>query len=207
MADGGDIKRGRKFDQVLNGAREVFMAHGFEGASVDEIARAAGVSKATLYSYFPDKRLLFAEVARVESERQARLSLEEIDMAGPPENVLFAAGQRLLGFLTSTFGQQVVSLCFAEAARFPEMGCMFYDSGPGLVRQHFKSYFEKATAAGLLDIDDPLMAADQFAELCKARIFAQMQCGVKREFSPEEINMVLKEAVETFMARYGVKRR
>ena len=206
MADGGDIKRGRKFDQVLGGAREVFMAQGFEGASVDEIARAAGVSKATLYSYFPDKRLLFAEVARVESERQARLSLEEIDMSGPPENVLFAAGQRLLGFLTSEFGQQVVGLCFSEAGRFPELGCMFYDSGPGLVRQHFKVYFEKATEAGLLNIDDPLLAADQFAELCKARIFARMQCGVQKTFTAEEIDTILTAAVEMFMARYGVAR-
>ncbi|MEM8656124.1 MAG: TetR family transcriptional regulator, partial [Pseudomonadota bacterium] len=37
-------RKGRKFDQVLEGAREVFMADGFEGASVDDIARAAGVS-------------------------------------------------------------------------------------------------------------------------------------------------------------------
>ncbi len=55
MADGTPtVKRGRKFDQVLQGAREIFMSDGFEGASVDDIARAAGVSKATLYSYFPD---------------------------------------------------------------------------------------------------------------------------------------------------------
>ena len=45
-----EIKKGRKFDQVLDGAREIFLRDGFEGASVDEIARAAGVSKATLYS-------------------------------------------------------------------------------------------------------------------------------------------------------------
>ncbi|MEY8841217.1 TetR family transcriptional regulator, partial [Cribrihabitans sp. XS_ASV171] len=38
------LRTGRKFDQVLRGAREVFMADGFEGASVDDIARAAGVS-------------------------------------------------------------------------------------------------------------------------------------------------------------------
>ena len=52
------IKRGRKFDQVLEGARTVFMRDGFEGANVDDIAASAGVSKATLYSYFPDKRVL-----------------------------------------------------------------------------------------------------------------------------------------------------
>ena len=58
MPDGAQpLKRGRKYDQVLAGAREVFLTHGFEGAAVDEIARQANVSKATLYSYFPDKYL------------------------------------------------------------------------------------------------------------------------------------------------------
>ena len=62
-----EIQRsGRKFDQVLAGAREVFLANGFEGASMDDIARVAGVSKATLYSYFPDKRILFTEVVTTE---------------------------------------------------------------------------------------------------------------------------------------------
>ncbi|MEZ5686188.1 MAG: helix-turn-helix domain-containing protein, partial [Paracoccaceae bacterium] len=66
-----EIRKGRKFDQVLEGARAVFLRDGFEGASVDDIAREAGVSKATLYSYFPDKRLLFMEVAKCECARQA----------------------------------------------------------------------------------------------------------------------------------------
>ena len=61
---------GRKVSQVLDGARTVFLRDGFEGASVDDIARQAGVSKATLYNYFPDKRILFMEVAKAECVRQ-----------------------------------------------------------------------------------------------------------------------------------------
>jgi len=79
-----EIKKGRKFDQVLDGARQIFMRDGFEGASVDDIARAAGVSKATLYSYFPDKRLLFSEVARLECNRQAEAAMNEIAMPPAP---------------------------------------------------------------------------------------------------------------------------
>ena len=65
------IARGRKFQQVLEGARAIFLRDGFEGASVDDIAREAGVSKATLYSYFPDKRVMFIEVFRSELAREA----------------------------------------------------------------------------------------------------------------------------------------
>ena len=80
MPDGNQIvRKGRKFDQVIEGARQVFLNDGFEGASVDDIAKTAGVSKATLYSYFPDKRHLFMEVAKTECQRQAQISMDMID--------------------------------------------------------------------------------------------------------------------------------
>lgn len=49
------LRSGRKFAQMLEGARQIFLALDFQEATVDDIARAAGVSKATLFSYFPDK--------------------------------------------------------------------------------------------------------------------------------------------------------
>jgi len=90
MPDGTtpSVKKGRKFDQVLIGARDVFLRDGFEGASVDDIAKAAQVSKATLYSYFPDKRLLFMEVAKTECRRQADSAIETTDMTAPIATIL-----------------------------------------------------------------------------------------------------------------------
>ncbi|MEO0358739.1 MAG: TetR/AcrR family transcriptional regulator, partial [Pseudomonadota bacterium] len=89
-------KRGRKFDQVLDGALKVFMEHGFEGASVDEIARVAGVSKATLYSYFPDKAQLFSAVAQDRFQNKADHVLTDFDFADPPDVILPLAGHLLL---------------------------------------------------------------------------------------------------------------
>ncbi|MFV2003524.1 MAG: TetR/AcrR family transcriptional regulator, partial [Paracoccaceae bacterium] len=86
-----NITKGRKFEQVLAGACEVFLADGFEGASVDDIARVAGVSKATLYSYFPDKRALFIEVLRTECQRQTNPASINIDMSQPAPVVMRAA--------------------------------------------------------------------------------------------------------------------
>ena len=96
MPDGTiEPKKGRKFDQVLEGARQVFMSDGFEGASVDDIARAANVSKATLYSYFPDKRLMFTEMAEREWEGR-RFRLREFHYGG--ERVWGATAYMLLAF-------------------------------------------------------------------------------------------------------------
>ncbi|WP_298840456.1 TetR/AcrR family transcriptional regulator [uncultured Roseobacter sp.] len=197
------IRKGRKFDQVLEGARQVFMADGFEGASVDEIARVANVSKATLYSYFPDKRLLFLEVARSECQRQSRDALDRIDMDGEPRDVLCQTGRHFLTFITSRFGQQIFRICVAESDRFPELGQRFYDSGPAVFRAEMAAYFERAQARGELRIDDCILAADQFGELCKADVWPRLIFGVIRSVSAAEIDRVVSAAVETFLARYG----
>lgn len=199
------FRKGRKFDQVLEGARAIFLRDGFEGASVDDIARAAGVSKATLYSYFPDKRVLFVEVAKLECRRQADEALQLVAMTAPPAIVLPEAARRIIDFFLSEFGRAVFRICVAEADRFPELGREFYESGPALVRDRIATYLDGAVARGELVIDDTLLAADQFAELCKAGIFPAVIFGVRRDFTPADRNHVAKGAFEMFMARYGVK--
>lgn len=199
------VKRGRKYDQVLEGARTVFLRDGFEGASVDDIAREAGVSKATLYSYFPDKRLLFLEVARSECARQAASAIELQDMSAPPREALTAAAKRLAGFVTSEFGQRMFRICVAESDRFPELGRAFYESGPLLVRQRLVSYLRAATARGELQIDDFDLAADQFAELCKADIHARAIFGRTSSCGARDLDRTSAGAVDMFLARYGVR--
>lgn len=197
------IRRGRKFDQVLNGARQVFLSDGFEGASVDEIARVAGVSKATLYSYFPDKRLLFMEVATAECQRQARDALDKIDMAALPREVLTQTGLHFLNFITSEIGQRIFRISVAESDRFPELGQKFYNSGPAVFRSELAAYFKQAEARGELRVKDHTMAADQFGELCKADIWPRLIFGMIQSVSETEAQRVVDNAVDTFMARYG----
>jgi len=198
-----EIKKGRKFDQVLNGARTVFMRDGFEGASVDDIAREAQVSKATLYSYFPDKRLLFSEVARVECNRQAEDALNEVDESAPVADVLHEAASRVVRFFLSDFGQQVFRICVSESHRFPELGARFYKSGPALLRERLGSILAPYVAKGDLKIDDMELATSQFGELCKSDLFVRCLCGVKSDFTEAEIERVVNGVVDMFMARYG----
>ena len=199
------IRRGRKYDQVLNGARTVFMRDGYEGASVDDIAREAGVSKATLYSYFPDKRLLFMEVAKSECRRQADEAVELIDLTLPPEQVLTAAAKRITQFILSDFGMRVFRICVAESDRFPELGHEFYHSGPLLVRERLAEYLRQAVARGELVIEDIDLAADQFAELCKADLHNRLIFGMSDCCPPRDIDRTIAGAVQMFMARYGAR--
>ncbi|MEQ6249711.1 TetR/AcrR family transcriptional regulator [Sulfitobacter sp. HNIBRBA3233] len=197
------VHRGRKYAQVLAGARQVFMADGFEGASVDEIARVAEVSKATLYKYFPDKRVLFMEVANSECQRQAGRAIDSIDKAAPPREVMGQTGRHFLRFITSKFGQQIFRICVAESDRFPELGRSFWESGPKVMRGEMVAYFAEACARGQLRIDDMGLAADQFGELCKADLWPRLIFGVIKDVTCEEIDRVVDSAVDTFLARYG----
>lgn len=205
MADGqSTVKRGRKFDQVLAGARDIFMSDGFEGASVDDIAKASGVSKATLYSYFPDKRLLFMEVAKSECVRQAESAVETIDMSQPAKVVLTEVAWQMVEFFTSDFGQRVFRLCVAEGDRFPELGREFYQSGPALVRDRIIDFLKIGISRNELVIDDLPLAADQFNELCKADLFPRLIFNMDKTFDSAQKKRVVTGAVDTFLARYAV---
>ncbi|WP_116084944.1 TetR/AcrR family transcriptional regulator [Tropicimonas sp. IMCC34011] len=199
----GKIRRGRKYDQVIDGARRVFLRDGFEGASVDDIAREAGVSKATLYSYFPDKRLLFIEIGIGECQMQTADAMCEVDLSAAPGEVLTLAATRLVAFFTSPFGANLFRTCVAECQRFPELGNQFYASGPQRVRGILMEYIAAAEERGELLVEDHSLAADQFIELCKADLFSRLMAGLCTGFDEAERERVVNGAVEMFLARYG----
>ncbi|MGR3540039.1 MAG: TetR/AcrR family transcriptional regulator [Hasllibacter sp.] len=193
---------GRKVAQVVEGARKVFLRDGFEGASVDAIAREAGVSKATLYSYFADKRLLFLHVGQCECARQSEVAEHSIDEDAPVAEVLRRSGKLMMDFITSEFGQRLFRICIAEGERFPALAREFYESGPMVMRGMMIDFLKKAEARGELAIDDHEMAAEQFHELCKANVLPKLIFGMDTP-SEDERAYVIDQAVETFLARYG----
>lgn len=200
------IKKGRKFDQVVEGARTVFLRDGFEGASVDDIAREAGVSKATLYSYFPDKRVLFLEIAAQETKRQADAFEERMDENLSPEALLPNVGRKILDFILSDFGQAVFRIAVSESDRFPELGRKYYESGPALVAKRLSQYLASCTARGELEIDDIELAAEQFGELCKARLQSKRLFQACCDIDDSEKQKVIDGAVHMFLCCYGVRK-
>ena len=199
------LKQGRKWDQVLEGARTVFMRDGFEGASVDDIVREAGVSKATLYSYFPDKRLLFLEVAKSECKSQADAAIANVEASGSIREAMTVAAGRMVRFFTSDVGLQVHRIVVGESQRFPEIGQEFYASGPAMVREALVGFLEKGVAEGELIIEDVELAASQFPELCKSGLHLELILGLRERPTDEEIDRVIAGAVDMFLCKYGAK--
>jgi TetR/AcrR family transcriptional repressor of mexJK operon len=196
------IRKGRKFDQVIEGAKAVFLREGYEGASVDEIARDAGVSKATLYSYFPDKQHLFLAVLETECAQQSEVELLIHAAEHDVEETLRIISKTLITFMLSRFGQDMFRVCLAEAQRFPELGRTFYDSGPKRWGRKIAQYLDSPGARLVLDIDDTNLAADQLAQLCRTDLMLKVLFGIERDPPEAEIDRIADEAVKTFLARF-----
>jgi AcrR family transcriptional regulator len=200
------VRRGRKYDQVLDGARTVFLRDGFERASVDDIAREAGVSKATIYAYFPDKQLLFLEVARLECRRQTEDAEASVDSDAPARVMLTVAAERIAAFLMSEFGQRMFRIVVGEGERFPGLGQEFYENGPGLIHDRLVHHMRCCVEGGELTIDDLDLAADQFAQLCKAGVHEKLIFGMATSITPADVQRMVTGAVDMFIARYGTTR-
>ncbi|MTH35689.1 TetR family transcriptional regulator [Paracoccus limosus] len=200
------VIRGRKFLQVIEGARAIFMRDGFEGATVDDIARQAGVSKATLYSYFPDKRVMFKEVFRADLSREVADAgaLLQVDM--PVDQILPFVVSIISAQLVSEFGVQMYRVSVGEAERFPGLAREYYESGPLLMRQQLVTYLQRCVGRGELRIDDMELAADQLISLASATVRNQALFIGVNSIDKERLLAVCAGAVRMFLACYGAEK-
>ncbi len=203
MAKTPSVTRGRKFIQVLEGARKVFLRDGFEGASVDDVAREARVSKATLYSYFPDKRLMFAEVFRAELTRECNEAGKQLDMNQPPEVLIPQAVRLIAQHLVSDFGLRTFRVAVGESARFPKLAQEYYTTGPDQLRRKLVPFFRRCVDEGTLVMDDPELAAEQLLELASASIHDRAVFLGSTAVDDAAMRRTCEGAVRVFMTCYG----
>lgn len=192
----------RKLAQVIEGARAVIVAKGFEGASVDDIARVAGISKATMYRYFPDKAALFQAVMSRECARQAGAAVEICDCSAPIETLLVDFATRHLGFVLSDFAIDSFRTSVAESARFPALARDFYERRISKAREALMRVLAAASERGELAVDDPGLAASRFLALCKTDLFFARLFGMRGPFSEAEIAEHARGAVGAFLRIY-----
>ncbi|OLT24883.1 TetR family transcriptional regulator [Nocardiopsis sp. CNR-923] len=158
----------RKHQAIVTAAIEVFMAKGYPGTSMDDIAKLAAVSKQTVYKHFTDKEKLFREVvlattAQVDAmiDLVAHIPAE----ADTLEENLTRLAHRLLTTLTQPQVLQLRRLIIANADAFPELGATWYERGFERVLATLATTFQRLADRGLLRIDDPLLAANHFSGL------------------------------------------
>jgi AcrR family transcriptional regulator len=156
--------------QILSGARQVFLEHGFDAASMNDIVRAAGVSKSTVYAYFPSKEKLFEELISKDRRRQAEQAVVFERLERPIEEVLIDVGLRMARLVCADDSVAYLRMVLAVSAKFPAIGASFYEAGPAYAIARISAYLQSKMDDGTLAKGDATHAATQFTEL--------VQCGL-----------------------------
>ena len=190
--------------QILEGARKVFMDLGFDGASMGEIARAAGVSKGTLYVYFADKCGLFETIVEEEKIEQSKSDFK-FDPGRDVDTTLPEFGRAYISMLCRPGGGSAIRTVMAIAERMPEVGSRFYTNVIAMTVDRFAAYLEARAGLGELVIDDYQLAAWQFMQMCQATLFQAFIFQAKPSPSPDQIAKVVDSAARVFFAAYRPK--
>lgn len=192
-----------KYRQILNGAREVFLSHGYDGASMDQIARTAGVSKGTLYVYFPGKEALFRELILKDRMKQAEALLDCAASEGNLRDTLTKIGRVFIEQMFNVERLSTIRMVIGATEKFPEFGILLYEAGPKKGMDTFGRFLEKYIASGELTCPDPELAACQFMDLCGSRIGKRVMFEPGHFPTPDEVNANVASAVQMFLAAYG----
>jgi AcrR family transcriptional regulator len=191
--------------QIIDGARAVFLAQGFDAASMGEIARTAGVSKGTLYVYFDNKEELFEAIVHEQCHAQAE-GLFDLDPDDPDvEPALTRLGTSFVDYLCQPEKASPLRTVIAIADRMPEIGKKFYESGPACGIAMLAAYIKSQVDAGVLAVDDCEVAAAQFLDACQSTLFKPVLFNFAPPPSRERVEHVVRIAVRTFMAAYRVR--
>jgi AcrR family transcriptional regulator len=190
--------------QILDGARKVFMDLGFDGASMNEIARSAGVSKGTLYVYFADKSRLFEAIVEDEAFEKSKIAYN-LDPKRDVETALREFGQTYIGSICRPGGGSSIRTVMAIAERMPEVGRQFYENVLAKTINRLAEYLQAHVRANDLAIDDCGLAAAQFLQMCQATLFLPFVFQAEPAPSAERIARVVDSATRMFLAIYRTK--
>jgi TetR/AcrR family transcriptional regulator, mexJK operon transcriptional repressor len=199
----------RRRQMILEAATEVFVRNGYLGATTDQVAAAASVSKQTVYKQFGDKQHLFAEVIGVTTAGVVdRLAAAVASTLGDARDVRTALRDLAGGFLRGLLQPDVLRLrrlVIAEADRFPEIGRAWFEQGFDRALVILGEALQALADRGLLhDLGDPTLAAYQFAGLVMYQPMNQLMFAGTGELPPgDTLDRVADSAVEVFLARYG----
>jgi len=199
-----EARRLNRREAILDVAESSFLECGYAGTSMSAIAATLGGSKATLWSYFPSKELLFAAVI----DRASQTFREQLSLILNPHDDIGVALRRFARqFLEKVTMPESVALhrlVIGEVSRFPETGRILHDRAVGRTYALLADYLGKAAARGLLCIDQPLAAAQHLMGLCLFGYHHQMLLGVIDAVEPEMIEREVEQSVAAFLRAYGL---
>lgn len=209
-AVGDQPRSARKRSAILEAATTLFLRNGYLGTSMDEIAARAAVSKQTVYKAFADKESLFSEIvigAVNEAADPVHASVIALEDSGDVEADLRGFARQLVRQVMQPRILQLRRLVIGEAGRFPELGRTFYEQGPGRTIAALVTVFERLAERGVLQLDDPPLAAAHFNWLVMSiPLNRAMLLGEDEPPASADLDRWADAGVRAFLAAYGLPR-
>ena len=199
----------RKRRAIMTAARTLFLAKGYDGASMDDVAALAAVSKQTVYKHFADKKRLFTAIITGDIDAAESLTAQIVAALGDSEDLehdLRQFARQHVIDVTQPHLIQLRRIVIAEAERFPELARTWYASGPERAHATLADQFRALARRGLLRVDDPLLAAQHLNWLILSiPLNRAMFHGNDIEFTPSELERYADEGARVFLAAYGAE--
>lgn len=200
----GETRSERKRNLILAAAKDVFAREGFSHAGMEQVARSAGVSTATLYAYFPSK----AELFRVVVEDAIAETADKVRTSAFADG---SARERLLGFslayarfYSAPASRALFRMVVAERRRFPDLAEHFRERGRTELAGALLTLLADLNTAGEIAVDKPSWAAGQLQGMLEhATLMVGLVAGDDAQ-PVRALDDIAADAVETFLARYGV---
>lgn len=197
----GHAHAGSKREEVLDVAAECFLAHGYDGASINAMSRGSGISKESIYRYFGSKKELFeAVIDRELNDYQGKIDrldavLSSMDLRG----ALTAVAETGLSILTNDKALALRRLVFEEAVRSPEVGHYYYRIGPQRAYAMLRGLFTKHVRRSAFDAET---LSTYFVAMTSFSMMLERQCRVTEEPSREEIGRLASAIVDDFLTAF-----
>ncbi len=176
---------------------ETFLKYGYDGTTMDAIARAAGITRRTLYARYPDKRAVFLDVIPWALARRTERGLSQDRDDEDLRAALSAIGRGALARALDPDTLRLTQIARNESARFPEFALSAQTMTWSARQREVMDLLRYHQEAGNVRVEDLEVAAGHFLamiELLPARL---ADFGIFR--SEEEEERHLQHAVNLFL--------
>lgn len=199
--------RGRPRDEeknsaIIDAASLLFLENGFDGTSMDEVARSAGVSKQTVYSHFSSKEQLFSEAIHITISKYFPDAVLETVEDHTLESDLRTVAENYARLLLSDKAIAMHRVLVAAAGKGPGLAQIFWQAGPQEMNEKLEDFIRAWAEKGALKIDSIEKASGQLITLLKGKLHFMREIGMLQTVSEEEIKAQTEEAVACFLKLY-----
>jgi TetR/AcrR family transcriptional repressor of mexJK operon len=198
------VRRPDKAVKILEAGGQLFVEQGFAAASMDQIAKRAGVSKATVYAHFESKEKLFAAIVYAGCQSNAEDIMSAVAEIDDMRVALTKIARNIEQFLLSGKVLGIYRVIISEGPRFPELAKAFYESGPLPAKLILADYFRRASEKGLLKVPNPRLAAEQMVWLVRGPLYLRRFFNFPDAPGEPTVDQVVEGAVDTMLKTYGV---